>query len=383
MANSGIVGLAPGVHHTCALRDGQVFCWGLNRRGMLGVGVADGDDGDDADILRPRLVPGLDHIIQVVADYDYTCAVNATHGVYCWGANDKAQLGTGDLDPRSTPTRIPGLVADRVVAEFGRACAVRPDSVHCWGSGDFGDGKPFRREQVPVAIRGIVGFDELALGSAHGCILKGGEVHCWGLNASGQLGNGEGGCRYEHELPATGRRLPPQECKHSPLPVRAIGLPAIVELRPGGSFTHARDTAGQIWAWGQQGQTMDFGATNPSYRPHLLAGLPEATPMVELDAGGSHACARTRAGELWCWGNNAFGQLGHPPLPRGSDEGPARVEGLPPVTAIALGFYFSCALTGTGADTRIWCWGDNGNGQLGDGTAERRHTPVQVQWPAA
>jgi len=43
-----------------------VFCWGLNRRGLLGVGAA--GDGDDADILRLRVVPGLDRIVQVVAD---------------------------------------------------------------------------------------------------------------------------------------------------------------------------------------------------------------------------------------------------------------------------------------------------------------------------
>jgi len=106
--------------------------------------------------------------------------VNDAHAVYCWGVNDKGQLGTGDLDPRSVPTQISGLTADRVVAEFGRACASRGDSLHCWGSGDFGDGQPFRRESAPVAIAGLAGFDELALGSAHGCTLTAGAVHCWG-----------------------------------------------------------------------------------------------------------------------------------------------------------------------------------------------------------
>ena len=206
---------------------------------------------------------------------------------------------------------------------------------------------------------------------------KTGEVRCWGHHSRGQLGNGEGGCRYEYPLPSEGRRSPPRECKHEALPVRAVGLPPIVELALGGYFSHARDADGRIWRWGQQGVTMDHGENLEKYRPHAVDGLP---PMVELASGESHACARSAAGELWCGGNNAFGQLGHAPTLRGSSETPARVEGLGQVRAMAPGFYDSCALTGEGEEARAWCWGDNSSGQLGDGTTQRRHAPVEVRW---
>lgn len=371
-ASGEIVALAPGVHHTCALRASQVHCWGLNRRGMLGVGEA-----ERADILRPSPVLGLPRIVQVAADYDYTCALAEDHSVYCWGANDRGQLGIGDVDSQPTPARLADLSADRLVVGFERACAGRGRAVFCWGSGEFADGREQRR-LLPLEIPALAGAGQLALAGGHGCTLKAGAVGCWGHNGSGQLGNGEGGCRYEYPPSSHGRRLPPRECKHEPTPVRPVGLPPIVELALGGYFSHARDADGRIWRWGQQGVTMDYGENRDKYRPHIMEGL---AAMVELDAGENHACARTRAGELWCWGNNSFGQLGHPPAPNGSSEPPARVEGLAPVRAVALGFYYSCALTGEGAEVRAWCWGDNSNGQLGDGTTERRAAPVEVRWP--
>lgn len=367
-----ISALAPGVHHTCALRGGQVFCWGYNRGGLLGVGEPDLED-----ILTPRPVQGLDRVVEVVADYDFTCAVDDARAVYCWGDNADGQLGSGDLVTRGAPAKIADLAADRVYAGFKRACAVAGRDVRCWGTGPFGDGGNRFRQQVPRAVTGLGRLDELSLGDGHACLLDAGAVRCWGHNASGQLGNGAGGCRYERERCPHSRCLPDQECPQEASPVRAVGLPKIVEVVTAGSFTLARDEAGVVWSAGQQGVTMDLTADAEKYRPRPVAGLPA---MVEVDGGSGHFCGRTAAGELWCWGNDAFGQLGHPPGPRGGGEGPARVEGLVGVTAVALGFHSSCALTGTGADAAAWCWGDNGHGQLGDGTSERRHRPVQVRW---
>ncbi|MEZ4382220.1 MAG: hypothetical protein R3A79_12790 [Nannocystaceae bacterium] len=160
--------------------------------------------------------------------------------------------------------------------------------------------------------------------------------------------------------------------------MRAVGLPRVAAIAAGGSHTYALAVDGSVWRWGQTGTTMDFGEDNPRYRPARMDGLPA---IVEIAAGGSHACGRTAAGALYCWGNNSFGQLGRPPGDSGGSEGPSLVAGLPPVTGVALGFYFSCAITGRGAEAAAYCWGDNGWGQLGDGTTERRHAPVRVAIP--
>ncbi|MCA9659218.1 MAG: hypothetical protein KC486_12810 [Myxococcales bacterium] len=365
-----LVALAPGVHHTCALfGGGEVRCWGLNRFGILGVG-----DSTSESILTPTPVVGLPPAVQVVADYDYTCALAEAGAVYCWGENDGGRLGDGGGDRKAAPTEVAGVVADRIFAGFHRACAAKGTRYQCWGSGEFGDGQE-RRESRSVDAAALKGSRDLALSDGHACVLRRGQVRCWGHNGSGQLGNGEGGCRYERELCPSSRCLPPQECKSSATPVRAIDLPKVAAIAVGGSHSYARAADGSIWRWGQTGTTMDFGEANPRYRPSRFDEVPA---LVEIAAGGSHACGRTEEGALYCWGNNAFGQLGHPPDLRGGSEGAAKVEGLPPVTGVALGFYFSCAIAGEGAAAEAYCWGDNGWGQLGDGTTERRHAPVRV-----
>ncbi|MEZ4453265.1 MAG: hypothetical protein R3B09_27630 [Nannocystaceae bacterium] len=367
-----IASLSAGVHHTCAIRRGQLLCWGLGRLGILGRG-----EDVPEDSWTPKPVIGIAGVVEVVADYDYTCARTGDGAVHCWGDNDAGQLGVGDLDPRARPTRVGEWTAERIAAGFRRACAVGQDGARCWGTGAFGDGESRSREVTPRGIDGLAGVDDLVLGSGHACALQGGEVRCWGEDASGQLGDGEGGCRYERALCAKSRCLPPKECKRSYTPVTPLGLPPIVEIALAGSQSYFRDRDGRVWETGQVGTTMDFGADNPRYRPSVIDGLP---PMVEIDAGGSHACGRTADGEVFCWGNNAFGQLGHPPRPGGGAEGPSRVPGLPPAVKLALGFYSTCAITGSGEAMEAWCWGDNGYGQLGDGTAERRHAPVRVRW---
>lgn len=383
-APSPIVGLeaiAAGVHHACALDHGRVLCWGLDRRGMLGVG----EHGLGEFVTTPMPVLGLADagpIVQLDADYDFTCALGQDGGVWCWGVNDEGQLGVGDLDLRARPTRLPDTRARSIALGHARACMFELESdegqrVWCWGRGEFGDGVQRVRELRPVEIGALAGFERLATPEPRCGLTAAGGVLCWGYNGSGQVGNGEGGCEYDEPLCADCKRLPEETCKRVDHPVAPLELPVIVDLATSTHISYALDREGGVWQWGQTGHIMSFNP-QPHYRPRRIA---ELAPMVELDAGASHACTRSETGELWCWGNDSFGQLGFENLDLRTSEfaQPRRVEGLPPVRAIAAGFYFTCALTGEGAATQAWCWGDNGSGQLGDGTTERRHAPVLVR----
>jgi alpha-tubulin suppressor-like RCC1 family protein len=378
-----ITAVAAGTHHTCALASGKLHCWGLDRWGMLGIGdPAPTIEARSDAVPRPTLVRGLDELGPITAfdlDYDFTCALTGEGAVYCWGDNGDGQLGTGDTIRRAEPTRVEGLPEIAAIhLAYGRVCATtqtkgeKGAKIWCWGSGEFGDGQPRHEQLRPIEIDVLAGVDDLD----STCLLRRGKVRCWGNNAGGQVGNGEGGCEYDHPPCPHGACEPPSTCKRVDKPVAALGLPKVVELDASGHYRYARTAAGEVWQWGQVGTIMSFEPRD-TYRPQPRGDLP---PVVEVSAGSSHACARTEAGELWCWGNNSSGQLGFEQRGRDSEHEPREVEGLPEVRAIAAGFYFTCVLAGEVEAPQIFCWGDNGWGQLGDGTLERRHAPTPVRW---
>ncbi len=98
-------------------------------------------------------------------------------------------------------------------------------------------------------------------------------------------------------------------------------------------------------------------------------------PVAAVSAGTFHTCALTTEGAVLCWGANGNGQLGDGSSVRRRTS-PVRVAGLAEgVVAVSAGELHTCALTDSGG---VKCWGENGNGQLGDGTTTDRIAPVDV-----
>ncbi len=95
------VEISTGVYHTCGVRaDRSLWCWGSNGAGQLGLG----------DTTLTRLVPtrvGTDlDWAKISTGADHTCGVRTDRSLWCWGLNDRAQLGLGDLTDRLVPTRV-------------------------------------------------------------------------------------------------------------------------------------------------------------------------------------------------------------------------------------------------------------------------------------
>lgn len=161
---------------------------------------------------------------------------------------------------------------------------------------------------------------------------------------------------------------------YSSTPVDVAGLTSgVVAISAGDEQTCALTTAGGVKCWGgnEYGQ-LGNGMTHSSTTPVDVSGL--STGVAAISAGDGHTCAVTTGGGAKCWGYNVAGQLGDGT--RTDSSIPVDVSGLSSgIAAISAGFEQTCAVTTTGGAK---CWGDNGFGELGDGTTTERFTPVDV-----
>jgi hypothetical protein len=155
----------------------------------------------------------------------------------------------------------------------------------------------------------------------------------------------------------TTRNIPPPTPDNPPAAGGAIPRGAIAA---GGNHTCGLLAGGVVACW---------GAGTPS--PALLE---TSVRFTRLSSGTSHSCGLTSAGEAYCWGQNAKGQLGDGST-NNTRATPVAVAGGNSYRILRAGGRHTCGLTGQG---RMFCWGENGSGQLGDGTTSGRTRPTAV-----
>lgn len=268
-----------------------------------------------------------------------------------------------------------GYAARECTAEIavggGHSCARSQDGrIWCWGSNewgqltgdDHGSGTSVPPGVVVPAPRQVEGLGGpatlVAAGSLHTCAaIEDGTVWCWGDNSTGQLGHGT-------------------VSDVEPFPVQVLGMDGgLLSMAMNGSqdrTEHSEDPIvyvhhtcavkvdGTVWCWGanSRGQLGDGQLHGePIAEPQQLAAL--GADVVRVSAGRLHACAVKDTGKVWCWGDNVSGQVGNGST---SDVAlPAEVPGIDAIDVSAGGDH-SCAVTAQGDVT---CWGDNRQGQCG------------------
>jgi alpha-tubulin suppressor-like RCC1 family protein len=232
--SSGVVAVAAGFAHTCALTSGGgVVCWGANSAGDLG-------DGTWSDSAVPVAVTGLSSgVVAVTTGDSHSCALTSGGDVLCWGLNNGSQLGDGTTTNSAVPVAVTGLSPGVVAIATGNnySCAVtRWTTVACWGNAG----------PVPVGVLGTSGVVSVAVGFSHSCaLMSDGGVECWGANYYGQLGDGT--------------------TTDSDMPVAVTGLSSgVVAIAAGGDHTCALTAAGSVQCWGanDSGQLGDDSTAN-------------------------------------------------------------------------------------------------------------------------
>jgi alpha-tubulin suppressor-like RCC1 family protein len=303
---------------------------------------------------------------QVSAGGLQTCGLTTENRAYCWGYNGSGALGDGTTTRRLTPVAVAGTLQFRQVdAGVFHTCAVTTDyRAYCWGGNRFGavgDGTTANRLE-PVPVAGGHQFRQVDAGQYHTCgRTTDNRVYCWGNNGSGQLGNGTN----------TG----PETCDFSPCstrPVAVVGALAFRQISAGGVHTCGVTTGSRAYCWGDNayGQIGDSSTVVRRLKPSRVAG---GRQFRQVDAGLWHSCAVTTGDRPFCWGNGRTGQIGDgKPYLR---FWPRRVAGGLSFSRVSTEGFHTCGET---TQNRAYCWGDNAEGQLGDGTTTRRLTPVAV-----
>jgi alpha-tubulin suppressor-like RCC1 family protein len=184
LAGQIVTAVAAGSAHTCALVQGNgVWCWGDNTSGQSGGAV-------------PHKVAGSDGALRLAAGGGHTCFATAMK-TFCFGRNTQGQVGNGatETSPRLEPTEVSGVGgAVQIAAGDNHTCAIDGTSVFCWGANDrsqVGNGTASAAVSTPAQVMTGAGFT--GLGANHGCAGSTSDsLSCWGANASNQVdGSGQ------------------------------------------------------------------------------------------------------------------------------------------------------------------------------------------------
>jgi len=409
----GVSTLAAGNLFTLALgNDGIVNGWGRNNHGQLimqhsidhrvATPLADFRVTDPMNRFRGIRSSWESHMRQHEDDENFGTFNNVTsisaglevgHAfglavrggyAYGWGDNLNGWLGHGnfpyrrrtlgdepkDNNPRRMLNDLGNPISATQVAAGGRhSLILRPNGqLYAAGGGSNGrlghgmqlsaGGHDTSVQYLPVRVSfpDNTVITDIEAGMVHSfAIDAAGYLWAWGANAAGQLGTGTTNSTYTPT-----RVLGPT--------IRADGE-RVIDVSTWSNHTLAVTNNGRVFSWGQGwGGRLGHGNTNQLLLPtHINAvAFGAGGGMVAVSVGYGHSVAIRADGTVWTWGENARDQLGRSSNWQ-TQQIPTQISGIFDATAVVSGVEHSAIIRGSGATSRVYSWGNNNAGALGNG----------------
>lgn len=401
-----VISIAVGQKHTCALTsDNKLYCWGYNGNGELGNGQTV-DSPVPVEITSSGDLAGRQiKAISSKSEASHTCAIavdiSLGNQVYCWGYGYYGQLGnskSGNLAKSISPTAIVpssdlrDKAINSVIVGSSNTCVLSSgaggiNQAYCWGQNDYGQvgtGSRSQLELLPNLVNGEVTVDKsvisISIGNLHGCmVVSNGKLYCWGRNSYGQLGADSYTDTY------------------SPALIKETGYlygKSIKSIAADGYFHScaiADDNLAYCWGDNNYGQ-LGIGTVRNSRVPEpvyvgtasnqgvLYGKTIKSIVVSRLNAATCAIAADSSSPDLvYCWGRINDGTLatGSRPysvVPYQVDASGTGMENKS-VKQISMGRDYACAVL---ENNEVYCWGNNKNGKLGDGTVVSSAKPVKV-----
>lgn len=365
MQTREIVSAALGGFHSIIVTDqGLIYAFGDGRCGQLGINMEGLKRNEKREKLEPKLVPGLTNAKAVASGTNHTLSISKDGKIWSWGRGQGGVLGHGDVtdqvEPRMLRTLSHKTVVNCSASEMHSACCTDEGELWTWGTSDFGKlgHGELNDETTPRMVTAMDGKKviQVACGFSHTVCLVDStrDVYAWGSGNKGKLGTGDQINRYE--------------------PTLIIGLKRrnIKEIRSGAFFTLALSDKGNVYSWGANDLGQIGRRPMPEFEPGLIEEL-RSVKVKMIACGEGHAMVLTEGNEVYSWGNNAYGQLGHGN--RDAEKLPKRIDFLleHEIKTIACGSNHSMVVT---ADGQLLVWGNGANGRLGLGSIDVQLQPV-------
>jgi alpha-tubulin suppressor-like RCC1 family protein len=349
--------ISTGNEHTLAIdKNGRLWSWGWNIFGQLGT-------NNTINRVTPVSILGaVKTFCEISSGQFHSAAIDKNGRAWGWGNNNSGELGDNSVSSRLTPVSVRGAVKTFCKISTGDLHTIAIDknnNVWSWGNnqdGQLGDGTA-TRVCTPVSVRGTVKtFCKISTGNNHTIVIdKNGRAWGWGLNNSGQLGN----LSYDDRC----------------TPISVLGATKIFcQIYGSDSHTVAIDNNGRAWAWGSN-SFGEIGDNSLTQRLTPVSVLGAVKTFCKIGASQLVTNAIDKNGRAWSWGAGFFATLG---------DNQTATSRLTPVSVLGATKTFCEISSGTGPilvidkNGRVWAWGSNQYGKLGDNSTTTRLTPVSI-----